>query len=138
MSGLKIGQVAKRSGLSVEAIRYYEQRGLLPPPQRSPAGYRLYGPTTLTRLQFIQRAKGLGFSLDEVSELLALQLQPGRERSAVKSLVEEKVALVQRKLDELLQLQAQLQRLSACCDGQGLVVDCPIIHFLQDGNADAE
>lgn len=133
MSGIKIGEVARRSGLTVEAIRYYEQRGLLPEPGRSAAGYRLYAPAVVERLAFIGRAKKLGFSLQEVGELLDLQLQPGADRGAVKGLVEEKLALVRSKIAELQQLDAVLGRLSESCDGQGSLEACPIIHFLQDG-----
>lgn len=133
MNGLKIGEVAHRSGMTVETIRYYEQRGLLDTPHRSAAGYRLYGPVVIDRLAFITRAKGLGFSLQEIRELLELQLQPGADRGAVKGLVMEKLALVDAKIAELQQLRRVLDQLSGRCDGHGSVEACPIIHFLQQG-----
>jgi Cu(I)-responsive transcriptional regulator len=131
MKQLKIGQVAKQSGLTVEAIRYYEQRGLIPEPNRLDSGYRVYPESILTRLNFINRCKDLGFSLQEISELLSIQINPENSSSLVKEQVEHKIELVKDKISELQKLQDSLEQLSGLCCGEGSVSDCPIIDFLK-------
>lgn len=131
MKQLKIGQVAKKSGLTVETVRYYEQRGLIPEPQRLDSGYRVYPESILTRLNFINRCKDLGFSLQEISELLSIQIDPDNSSALVKEQVEHKIELVKEKISELQKLQASLVQLSGMCCGEGSVSDCPIIDFLK-------
>jgi Cu(I)-responsive transcriptional regulator len=130
-SQLKIGQVAKQSGLTVETVRYYEQRGLIPEPQRLDSGYRVYPESILTRLNFINRCKDLGFSLQEISELLSIQIDPDNSSALVKEQVEHKIELVKEKISELQKLQGSLEQLSGMCCGEGSVSDCPIIDFLK-------
>ncbi|WP_421868581.1 heavy metal-responsive transcriptional regulator [Motiliproteus sp.] len=132
---LRIGQVAQQSGVSVETVRYYEQRGLLKSPRRSPSGYREYDAAVLQQLAFINRAKALGFSLEQIGELLQLQFSPDADRSQVKQVVLEKLQMVEQRILELERLRNALQGLSASCDGQGGVDDCPIMTFLQQGDA---
>lgn len=131
MKQLKIGQVAKQSGLTVEAVRYYEQRGLIPEPQRLDSGYRVYPESILTRLNFINRCKDLGFSLQEISELLSIQIDPNNSSALVKEQVEHKISLVKEKISELQKLQDSLEQLSGMCCGEGSVSECPIIDFLK-------
>ena len=131
MKQLKIGQVAKQSGLTVETVRYYEQRGLIPEPQRLDSGYRVYRESILTRLNFINRCKDLGFSLQEISELLSIQIDPDNSSALVKEQVEHKISLVKEKISELQKLQDSLEQLSGMCCGEGSVSDCPIIDFLK-------
>ncbi|MGH1431361.1 MAG: heavy metal-responsive transcriptional regulator [Neptuniibacter sp.] len=131
MKQLKIGQVAKQSGLTVETVRYYEQRGLIPEPQRLDSGYRVYPESILTRLNFINRCKDLGFSLQEISELLSIQIDPDNSSALVKEQVEHKIELVKEKISELQKLQGSLEQLSGMCCGEGSVSDCPIIDFLK-------
>ncbi|MCP4596461.1 heavy metal-responsive transcriptional regulator [Neptuniibacter sp.] len=131
MKQLKIGQVAKQAGLTVEAIRYYEQRGLIPEPHRLDSGYRVYPESILTRLHFINRCKDLGFSLQEISELLSIQINPENSSALVKEQVENKITLVKEKISELQKLQDSLEKLSGLCCGDGSVSDCPIIDFLK-------
>ena len=131
MKQLKIGQVAKQSGLTVETVRYYEQRGLIPEPQRLDSGYRVYPESILTRLHFINRCKDLGFSLQEISELLSIQIDPDNSSALVKEQVEHKIELVKEKISELQKLQGSLEQLSGMCCGEGSVSDCPIIDFLK-------
>ncbi len=131
MKQLKIGQVAKQAGLTVEAIRYYEQRGLIPEPHRLDSGYRVYPESILTRLHFINRCKDLGFSLQEISELLSIQINPENSSALVKEQVENKIVLVKEKISELQKLQDSLEQLSGLCCGDGSVSDCPIIDFLK-------
>lgn len=131
MKQLKIGQVAKQSGLTVETVRYYEQRGLIPEPQRLDSGYRVYPESILTRLNFINRCKDLGFSLQEISELLSIQIDPDNSSALVKEQVEHKISLVKEKISELQKLQDSLEQLSGMCCGEGSVSNCPIIDFLK-------
>ena len=130
MTTLKIGELARRSGLSVETLRYYERRGLIPPPDRLPSGYRLYPEHTLKRLAFIRRCKSLGFTLDETLELMQLQHHPEQESSVVKQRVDERIDEIGRKIEDLQRIQRALQGLSALCSGQGSAADCPILAFL--------
>ena len=131
MAALRIGQVASAAGVSVETIRYYEQRGVLPQPQRAASGYRQYDAEVVQWLAFISRAKALGFALDEIAELLAIS--PDDDRGAVKALVEEKVALIEGKIAELSGLKDTLHQLADCCSGVGPAAQCPILAFLQQG-----
>ena len=131
MKQLKIGQVAKQSDLTVETIRYYEQRGLIPKPNRLDSGYRVYPESILTRLNFINRCKDLGFSLQEISELLSIQINPENSSALVKEQVEHKIELVKDKISELQKLQGSLEQLSGLCCGEGSVSDCPIIDYLK-------
>jgi len=136
MSSLKIGELARRSGLSVETLRYYERRGLIPPPERLPSGYRVYPPAILQRLAFIRRCKALGFTLDETQDLLQLQQHPELESAAVKQRVEQRIDEIRGKVRDLQQILHALEGLSALCDGEGSAADCPILAFLeQEGDA---
>ncbi|MBR9885349.1 MAG: heavy metal-responsive transcriptional regulator [Oceanospirillales bacterium] len=130
MKTLRIGELAKRSGLSVETLRYYERRGLIPSPERLPSGYRTYPEQTLDRLIFIRRSKELGFSLDEIVELLDLEVAGDVSASDVKSRVDNKIEMVERKIADLKRLQHSLQTLSGLCCGEGSLSDCPILEYL--------
>lgn len=92
MQALKIGQLAQRAGVNVDTVRYYERAGLLPAPQRQPSGYRAYTSDAVRRLRFIRRAKTLGFTLEEVGELLNISGQ--RDVRAVKRAASRKLAMV--------------------------------------------
>ena len=100
---LKIGELARQTGLSIKAIRYYEWRGLLEQPSRTEAGYRLYGPEEVARLQFIQRAKLLGLTLEEIRELVALaaRCNEGEIVPRLEEVLEAKLRETERKLEEL-------------------------------------
>lgn len=128
---LKIGELASQTGLSVEALRYYERRDLLSPTQRSNAGYRLYHPASVERIRFILRCKQLGFSLDEVQQILTLSGDPQTPSAEIKQRVEDKLELIEQKIADLTQLRDSLNRVSKLCSGAGTVGDCPIIDYLQ-------
>ncbi|MBA4501642.1 heavy metal-responsive transcriptional regulator [Marinobacterium marinum] len=131
MGTLKIGELARHSGLSVETLRYYERRGLIPPPDRLPSGYRVFPHSTLKRLAFIKRCKSLGFTLDETLELMQLQLHPEQESVAVKQRVDERINEIEQRINDLQRIQQALRGLSALCDGKGATADCPILAFLE-------
>ncbi len=130
MQRLTIGQTAKAAQVGVETIRFYEREGLIPAPQRTANGYRQYPRETIARVGFIRRAKALGFSLDEIRQLLDLA-QPGGDRARVKAIAADKLAEVDRRLTELERMRTALADLHDQCSGEGPVAGCPIIETLQ-------
>src|SRR5260221_2273863 len=105
---LQIGQVAQKTGLSVDAIRFYEKAGLSPRPARTEGGFRLYHQREVADLEFIQRAQQLGFSLREIRELFSIQRHPQEVCVHVRNLIDQKLAVVRAKIDELQTLEAGL------------------------------
>lgn len=126
---LNIGQAADRSGLTPKMIRHYEQTGLLLPAVRSSSGYRLYGEDALETLGFIKRARDLGFSLQEVRELLALRRDPGRASADVQALARQHVQALDERIEQLLVLRQSLQRLVDHCQGNA-APECAILDEL--------
>jgi len=126
---LKIGQLAKQADIGIETIRFYEREGLLPAPPRSASGYRHYAPGAVSRLQFIRRAKHLGFTLAEIGELLQLQDGSG-SRADVKALTKRKLEKVEQRIADLRRMRKELSELSGRCNGKGPVGGCPIIEAL--------
>jgi Hg(II)-responsive transcriptional regulator len=123
----KIGQVARESGTGVETIRFYERSGLIAEPPRRDSGYREYPREAIARLRFIKRAKELGFSLKEISELLALSGSGKATCGTVRRRAEEKHRQVAEKIADLKRIQNALQELSERC-GKGNPSDsCPIL-----------
>ncbi len=132
MNKLTIGKVAKQSGLGIETVRFYERQGLIEPPPRSESGYRQYPEETISKLDFIRRAKELGFSLKEIQELLALKYDPKATKADVKRRTQHKIDAVKNKINDLTRIQKALEHLINACDGHGPVSDCPIINALED------
>jgi Hg(II)-responsive transcriptional regulator len=124
-----IGQLAKNAGVGIDTVRFYERRGLLPEPERTTSGYRLYGNATVARIHFIRRAKQLGFTLDEIIILLRLQDQGG-EKSDVRSLTQHKLEEIDAKIADLERIRSVLHKLSQKCSGKGSVAGCPIIEAI--------
>ena len=109
---MRIGELARRAGLAPSALRYYEQAGLLPPAERSEAGYRLYGERALWRLGFIRRAQALGLSVREIRHLIESPLADNAtQRASLRRAVAHKVAEVERRRQALADLQADLEAL---------------------------
>ncbi|WP_137387617.1 MerR family transcriptional regulator [Rhodoligotrophos defluvii] len=129
MTGLAIGQLAKAADTKVETIRYYEQIGLLPAPARTESNYRSYSESDVARLSFIRRARGLGFSLEQVRELLALAKDSDRSCEAIDALARGHLAAVERKIADLQALRGELAELIASCS-RGTVAHCRIIEVL--------
>lgn len=125
-----IGAVARRAGVGIDTIRYYEREGLLPPPQRRASGYRDYGPDVVERLRFIRRAKDLGFTLEEIRELLALSTDRERGVKTVKERAEARLAEVGQRIRELQRMKRGLQQLIDACPGHGALEHCPILRAL--------
>ncbi len=130
MTPLTIGQVAKRAGVGVETIRFYEREGLMEEPDRRPSGYRQYPDVAVDRLQFIRRAKELGFSLREIRELLALRLDQSSRCSEVKRLAEAKISDVEAKIRSLKRIRTVLRNLTEACDEQRPTGECPVLDAL--------
>src|SRR5580658_3295200 len=105
---LQIGQIAQKTGLSVDAIRFYEKAGLLPRPARTQGGYRLYQEQEVADLEFIQRAQQLGFSLNEIRELFSIQRHPHEVCEHVRDLIAQKLAVVRGKIAELRAMETEL------------------------------
>ncbi len=130
MSTLSIGQLAKNAGVGVDTVRYYERDGLLKPAARAASGYRRYSDSEVKRLRFIRRAKTLGFTLEEIRELLALSGQ--RNVAKVKQLAKDKLASIEVRIAELERIAAGLRTLVATCPGHGRADECPILNALAE------
>jgi len=128
MSNLGIGQLAKRAGVAVDTVRYYERNQLLVPAGRLASGYRRYGETELKRLRFIRRAKALGFSLEEIRALLSLSDE--RNVTKIKRAAEAKLNDIDRRIAELERIGDGLRKLVAACPGHGRAEACPILNAL--------
>ncbi len=123
---MNIGQVARASGVPSKTIRYYEEIGLIGRAARSSGNYRVYGGTDVQTLRFIQRARGLGFSVEEVGALLALWRDRARSSAQVKALAERHLRDIDRKIAEMASIRATLEQLTARCHGADRP-DCPIL-----------
>ncbi len=130
MESMTIGRLAKEARVNIDTLRYYEKRGLLPEPPRKESGYRLYNPDAVKRIAFIMHAKELGFSLDEIAELLSLRMETKSQCRAVKIKAEAKIAEVEEKIQSLQQIKAALQRLVGSCKVNKRLGECPILEAL--------
>lgn len=131
MSLLTIGKVAKQTGVTVEAIRFYEKQGLIVEPQRTESGYRQYPPDTIKRVHFIQRAKEAGFTLKDISELLKLRREPGTTCSDIKLRALEKISEVDKKMQDLQRIKESLEQMVLRCVDTGKLDECPILEALE-------
>lgn len=130
---MTIGQVARECEIGVETVRFYERKGLIPPPPRKGSGYRQFAPDTVQRIHFIQRAKDLGFSLKEIRDLLSLRVDRNTSCGDVKRRAEAKIAEIREKKKTLERMERALSRLTAACRGRGPTGECPILEALEDG-----
>jgi Cu(I)-responsive transcriptional regulator len=126
---LRIGDLGRATNTKVETIRYYEQIGLLPAPSRTGGNFRAYAPEHLGRLSFIRRARDLGFTLDEVRELLSLSDQKRRSCKAVDAIARQHLADVDRKIEDLKALRTELDSIISQCKC-GTIDECRIIEAL--------
>lgn len=125
---LRIGEVAARSGLSRDALRYYERLGLLPKPLRTSSGYRLYGTRVVDRLRFIKRAQSFGFTLDQIRQMLTLDTADPRTCSQVMKMIERKLEELDRHYREIRRLRRELSVYKTECE-RALAnrQSCPVI-----------
>lgn len=127
---MKIGELAQRADVGIDTVRYYEKEGLLPKAQRLASGYRVYDQQDVRRLRFVKRAKGLGFTLPQIRELLALSNHRDDDMATIKAAATEKLADVRAKLAELDRIREALETLVASCPGHGALGQCPILNAL--------
>lgn len=126
-STLTIGRLAKAAEVGIETIRYYQARGLLPPPPTG-EGYRQYPVSLVQRIRFVKRAQELGFSLDEIGSLL--QLQDGTNRKAIRSITRARLEQISTKLADLERMRSTLNHLLHECESHAKAAHCPIIDSL--------
>ncbi len=126
---MHIGAIARKSGIPAKTIRYYESIGLIDSAERTESGYRVYGPEDVHTLRFVQRARGLGFSVGDVGKLLTLWRDRRRSSAQVKALAESHVAQIDHKIAELQAMRDTLVHLVQRCHGDDRP-DCPILEDL--------
>jgi MerR family transcriptional regulator, copper efflux regulator len=126
---LNIGELAKSSGINAKLIRHYESIGLIPKARRTESGYRVYSDTDVQFLRFVKRARGLGFSMDEIKKLIGLWKNKSRASKDVKALANSHIEGLEKKILEMQELVRNLQTLARNCHGDGRP-DCPIIKNL--------
>lgn len=126
---MNIGQLGKRTGVSAKTIRYYEDSGLIPKPKRQANGYRVYADRDVEILKFIHRSRELGFSIEEVTELLSLWSNKRRSSRKVKALAQKHVADVEERIAKLEEMRQTLLHLIGKCHGDDRP-DCPILNEL--------
>lgn len=129
---LTIGKLAKKAQISIDSIRFYERRGLIAEPERTKANYRLYPVEAVDRLRFIKKAQQLGFSLNEIHELMDLSQAPEASKADVKKKTREKIRDVEAKIQDLSRILMTLQELDKRCDGHGPISECPILKSLSE------
>ncbi len=130
MTGLKIGELASRTGCQIETIRYYEREGLVPKPARSEGNYRLYNDTHVKRVQFIRHCRSLDMTLDEIRVLLDFRDTPEQNCAGVNTLLDKHIGHVADRIKELKTLQAQLKQLRNLCLTAQASKECGILNGL--------
>lgn len=133
---MQIGEVAQSTGLSIDTIRFYEKQALIPAAKRSSGGYRVYDERNVERLLFIGRAQGLGFSLQEIRELLLIESSEGAPCSHVQDLLAAKTIQVREKIVGLRKIQARLAKAQKQCTAaltKSCSAECPVLEELESG-----
>lgn len=129
---LTIGKLAKKANVTIDSIRFYERRGLLAEPIRTESNYRRYPLEAADRLRFIKKAQKLGFSLDEIQDLLALSHDPAASKADVKRKTAEKIEDIKTRIQDLRRMLKGLEQLDGSCDGHGPIAECPIMKALAE------
>ena len=129
---MTIGEVAAQARVKIQTVRYYERRGLLAAPGRTAGGYRQYKEDVVPRIRFIKRAQELGFTLEQITELLALRVRHGEACGEVSRRATAKIAVVREKLCELENLKRALERLVEACRRRSPTAECPILEALEE------
>jgi len=127
---LSIGELAKATGVKVVTIRYYEQIKVMPAPFRTEGNYRAYKQENLHRLRFIRRCRDLGFTLDQIRDLLGLSTQGKQDCSSIDRITAKHLKDIERKVSDLRRLAAELRRINRRCPGNGLIANCRILEAL--------
>jgi Hg(II)-responsive transcriptional regulator len=127
---LTIGSLSKQSGVNVETIRFYERSGLLPAPQRTPSGYRSYRAEDVRRLRFIRRGRELGFSLEEIHQLLELAAQPQQPCASADLMVRQHLDAIEARIRDLQNLRQELRKLCDCRSAEA--AHCRLLEALDE------
>ena len=131
MAYLTIGKVAKKMGVGVETIRYYERSGILSKPDRLPSGYRVYTEENIKQLLFLRKAQALGFTLGEISDLLSLSTDPTSNCEQINDLAKEKILQIEEKITILQNMRQDLDAIAQYCPANSQPIsDCSIINHL--------
>ena len=134
---MRIGELAALAGVPTATVRYYERRGLVTEAARTEAGYRQYGPEAARRLRFIKHAQDLGFSLEEIQQMLELRVEDPAACARVEATTREKIQAVRQQLEELQRLERTLQDLLGACEQHRPSEPCPVLAVLSDRANDA-
>ncbi len=131
---MKIGELAKKTKVSVETIRFYEKEGVIPQAKRTASGYRIYEQETIDLILFIKHAQSWDFSLDKIKKLLDIKNNKKSKGLRVKLVLEEEIHEIDNKLISLSSIKNYLLRLNESCSGEMLAPECPILNNLQKDN----
>jgi len=132
MASYKIGELAAAAGVGRDTIRYYERASLLPAPERTAAGYRVYSDDDLERLNFIRSSQELGFTLEQARQLLSLKASDTANAEAVLEITLNKIREAEGRVETLSHIRDVLRKLAQACPGDAPVSDCPILNFLAE------
>ena len=128
--GMRIGELAEQAKVSVQTLRYYERRGLLPPPERQRSGFRSYDADSVRRVRFIRRAHDLGFTLEEIKDLLGLWTDSARSCTAVEKRASATLGRIDRKIANLRQMSEALSSYVSACRTRAALERCPLLQEL--------
>lgn len=128
---VRIGVLARQADVATETLRYYERLGLIRPVGRSAGNYRLYGGEARHRLNFIRRAQALGFSLEDIAELMSLHHKAGSKAAEARRITQRRLLEVEDKIADLERMRQGLAELLEQCDGKGPASECPILTALE-------
>lgn len=127
MKGLTRKQVADKSGVTIEAVRFYEKEGIISEPPRTESGYRQYPETVIHQIRFVKRAQGLGFSLPEIKELLSMRVLPGTTTGDIRKRAKKKIQDIDEKIQTLHRIKETLEDITNACHEGLSLEDCPIL-----------
>ena len=127
---MRIGELAADANVNVQTVRYYERRGLLQAPRRAKSGFRTYDPETVRRIRFIRRAQSLGFTLDEIRDLLGLWTESGESCSAVEKRASATLRRIATKMEDLRHMSDALTQYVSACRGKSQLNGCPLLKAL--------
>ena len=130
MNGMTSGELAKRGGVNLESVRFYERQKLLPKPPRTASGYRVFSEEAVRRIRFIKRSQELGFTLKEVKELLALRIDSDTTCADVRVRAQAKIADINEKIQRLQAMKRVLKQMADACPSRGPATECPILDSL--------
>jgi DNA-binding transcriptional MerR regulator len=129
-STMRIGEIARLGGVNVQTLRYYEKRGLVAASDRAPSGFREYDDAALRQLRFIRRAQALGFTLDEIADLLALWSDSTTSCSAVEKRAAATLERIESKIADLRQISTALTKYVSACHDRSALEQCPLLEEL--------